>query len=636
MTSAAMPDASTIYRFGLFELDAGAGELRREGVKLALQEQPLALLILLLERAGAVVGREEIRQRLWPPGVHVGFDHGLNAAVRRLREVLGDAAANPRFVATAPRRGYRFIAPVERVERGGFAAAAAAGAARAERHRMRPGPLLAAGLVLALGVVLGLRLGGPGADGGGGLSAAGERVMLAVLPFANLSGDPEQDFLGDGLTDELIARLGSLAPERLGVIARTSVMRYRAAGVPVDRVGRELGVDYVLEGAVRREGEAVRITSSLVATRDQTPVWSATFNRRMAGLFDLQREIASEVAGSLALELVERPATGTPAAAPSPRAAELYLRGRYFWNRRTREGFERALAAFREALEEDPGYAAAYRGLADTYALLGAYDFLRPGEAAQPAREAALTALELDPASAEGYATLGYLLFAYDRDWQGAEANLTRALELNPSLTGAHQAYGVYLSAMGRHDEAVAELEEARRLDPLSLVIQADLAWTLFRARRFEAAAEACRQALELDPGFLVAWDDLKWIAVRMGDEDLACRAFARVVELEGEPPDTVEEVGRLCREEGLPTVLMGSATALLHRAEKGYVSPYDLALDFAALGKVEEALGWLERSYAEGETDLTGLAVDPRLDVLRADRRFQDLVARVGLPPAG
>ncbi len=623
-----------IHRFGVFELDASVPELRRGGRRLPLQEQPLQILETLLERPGEVVSREELRQRLWPPDVHVDFDNGINAAVGRLREALDDAASNPRFVATVPRRGYRFIAPVERLATAAdtepppgatvpapWRRAFGAGAAK-----------LAALTVVALAV---------GAVTGGVLeqwrhdpqpTLPRPLLRLAVLPFESLASDPGREFLGDALTEELITVLGRLQPERLRVIARTSVMAYKGQDAGIDEIGRRLDVDFVLEGAVRQEGDAVRVNAALVEVAGQTRIWSATFDRRLVSLMALEREIASEVTGALALELLEpEPST----AADSP-AHELYLEGRYFLGRLTGASFDKAIRAFEAALEQDPRLAAAHAGLAGAWVFKGLFDFAPRREVYPRALASAERALELDPSSAEGHLVLALIHFLYEWDFAEAEAAFERALALNPSRAEAHLFAADFQASLGRSDDAVAAAERALELDPLSLAVNVDVGWRLFVAGREEEAIERCHRALELDDDFLEAWDVLKWIHIRRGDEKQAIAAFFRVVELEELHADGLPEQRQLAARDGLAGLLRDSLKDPEKRIREGGQSPYNLVLDYAALGEVDTALDWLERSFAERETDLVHLAVDPRLDVLRGDARFRSLLARVGLPQEG
>jgi TolB-like protein/DNA-binding winged helix-turn-helix (wHTH) protein len=438
-----------VIRFGVFELDLAAGELRKSGIKVRLQEQPFQILSLLLERPGQVVTRDEIQQKLWPDGTFVDFEHSLNAAVKRLREALEDSADNPQFVETVPRRGYRFIYPVE---------------GHAARSRRWVWALALAALPALLTLLLALNVGGlrdrlwPRAD------SPAKRIMLAVLPCDNLSGDPEQEYFSDGMTDEMIAQLGRLQPARLGVIARTSAMHYKGTDKHVDEIGRELGVEYILECSVRREGDRVRITAQLIQVSDQTHLWAASYERELAGIFAIQSEVSRQIARSLEVELLpaER-ARPSGAGTINPEAYEAYLKGRYFWNKRTEEGIKKSLDYFQQAVARDPDYALAYSGLADAY-LVGIFVGYLPSQDNHPkGLAAALRAVELDDTLAEAHASLANFEIG---NWLVEEKELKRAIELNPNYAPARIWYAMHLSARGRHEEALAEGKKALELDP--------------------------------------------------------------------------------------------------------------------------------------------------------------------------
>ncbi|HSF16715.1 MAG TPA: tetratricopeptide repeat protein [Vicinamibacteria bacterium] len=589
--------ARGLFRFGLFELDRTHGELRREGRRMPIQDQPLRLLELLVERAGRTVNRDEIRRALWPETVHVDFEAGLNAAVRRLREALDDSATNPRYVATVPRRGYRFIAPVE--------------TSNASSGKRWPWLLAASVLVVGL-AALTVRV----------LLAPERPIRVAVLPFENLSQDPSQDFLADGLTEELITELATKSSEQLAVIARTSVLPYKGRSKTAREVGAELDVDFLLEGSVRSDGRKLRIAARLVRGSDEASVWSADFERELDQLIATQKEIASEVARAMAVRLV--PEERKP---PDTQAYELFLRGRFFLNRRSQDGFSSALASFEAAVARDPSFAAAYAGLAETYALLGNYDFLEPAEAYSLAIQPITRALELEPDFADAHLVLAYLKDAYQWDWEAAEREYRRAIEVNPNLARAHHWLGGFLSSRGRHEEAIASTRKALDLDPLSLIVRSELAWQLFFARRYEEAIEQSRRTIELDRDFLPAVDSLKWILIAAGRHEEAGEAFIRVMELEGDSAESLAQARVTLQEEGIGGLLRGSVETSRARPA------YDVAIDYAALGEVDRALEWLERACDKGETDLADIRVDPRLDPLRHHSVFEEIAKRVDAP---
>ncbi|MEE8585396.1 MAG: winged helix-turn-helix domain-containing protein [Acidobacteriota bacterium] len=422
------PSAAKI-RFGAFEAHLPSGELYKQGRKVRLQGLPFQVLEALLLRSGQLVSREELCRRLWPEGTFVDFDNSLNSAVNRLREALGDSAANPRFVETVPGRGYRFIAPaVQETE------PPEAPALPAPADRSGFGPWLR-GMAGAGLVLLALALAFLGLQRAGWIGGQG-RLRLAVLPFANLSGDSAQDYFGDGLTDEMIARLGRLDPRRLGVIARRSAMRYKGSDKPVGQIASELDVDYLLEGTVRQQGERVRITARLVQAEDGTQLWSASFDRNLQEVLDVQQDVAARVARSLALRLLPGSAPpDTPAPCFDSLAYDAYLKGRYHWNKQGPQAVLKAVEHFRQSIEHDPEFAPAHAGLADCYNFLAGAGHQQAVEAYRAARQSAVRAVELDDSLAEGHAALGVVHLFADRNLESARRELERALELNPGLS---------------------------------------------------------------------------------------------------------------------------------------------------------------------------------------------------------
>ena len=687
-------------RFGAFEVDLRSGELRKHGIKIKLQEKPFQILALLVEQPGEVVTREELQRRLWPADTFVDFDRNLNTAANRLRQALGDSAENPRFIETIPRRGYRLIVAVERLNGNGSAALATGGGKDAETIEVNvngravagKGPLPGAGasteapgrlskershsprrtvLVIAAALLLGVA-------GVYGVWATLEptsrsfgmragKTMLVVLPFENLSGDPQQDYISDGLTDEMIAQVGRLNPGRIAVIARTSSMHYKGTRKSVAEIGKELGVDYALEGSVRRANGRVRITAQLVPVRDQTPLWSDTYERDESDLLSIQQDVAAHIAGALAVEFTARRAGGDEAGLPAtrtgaahagssnPEAYEAYLLGRYYWNKRTSDGLYKGLGHFQRAVEKDPNYAAAYAGIADTYVVLAGLYVLPPQEAYPKAKAAAERALQIEPNLAEAHASLAGVTFQYEWDWRRAELEYQRAIELNPAYATAHQWYAAYLSAMGRHGEALREIETARRLDPLSLIINTTEGILRYQARRYDEALATCQRALELDPDFFMARVCMATVYVKKAEaETSSVRAnmYRKGVEqryqamiAEGIAREDQEKFWRAYatagiqgaqrwlidyRQKRIPRSLGGGCAERGKCAE--YIPGYYMAVLYGALGEKDKAFEWLERSYQQRDSFLTRLKVDPNLDDLRADPRFQSFLERMKL----
>jgi len=556
-------------------------------VKLA--PQPFRILALLASRAGEVVTREEIRREVWGEETYVDFERGLNFAISQIRAALEDDAQSPRYIQTLPRRGYRFVAPVE----------TAAEAVPEELPPPAPSRLRlsAWGLVALLGISLIVafvawrrRDALP--------TVEGPRIMVAVLPFEDLSAGPPQPYWSDALTGELIAQLGRLRPERLGVIARTSVMAYKGARRDVGELGRELGVDYLLEGSVRRSGERVRITAQLVQVRDGTQLWAETYERDRRGALDLQTHVGAEVARALALELL--PEAADRARAPDPEAWDVYLQGRYLAHQGGRDDLARSVGLFERAVALDPGFALAHAALADVFHGRVMRGALSPRDGYPRAKAAARQAVALDPGLAEAHAVLAAVHFWYDWDWPAAERSFRRALELNPSLSAAHHDYGFFLIARGRAEEGLEEVEEARRLDPLSPRATIDVGWAYISARRYDDAIAQSRRTLELEPGF---------------PEAEGCLEQARRMKGEG----TLDLDRRRARQ----------IEEAVSRGER--VGPVQAAGVYAALGDRDRAFSWLDKALAERSPMLALLAVHPSWDNLRSDPRFAALAARVG-----
>ena len=453
------------------------------------------------------------------------------------------------------------------------------------------------------------------------------RVMLAVLPVEDLNGDPGQDYFGDGLTEELIAQLGGLNPARLGVIARTSAMLYRKTQKPIDQIGRELGVDYLLEGSVRREGGRVRITTQLIHVRDQTHLWAQSYERDLSGILAIQSEVSRKVADSLSIELLPSERARLGAGRPvNPEAHELCLKGRHHWNLRTAKDLLKATEYFRAATAADPSYALAWAGLGDSYALYPHYGVLEPRSSFPQARSAAEKALALDPALVEAETTIAFVTFYYDWDWAGAETRLKRILERRPDYAIARQWYAEYLSAMGRHDEALREIRRARVSDPLSPVLRVMEGWILYFARRYEEALESLQNAQPLEPDYPLVYSTLGRVYRAMGRYPEALAAYRRADELEG--ADSVSgRVALVLAASGKPDEARRLIAATADRHGAG------MALLYLALGNKDDAMVCLERAYDERQVSLVQAKVGPWFDPLRAEPRFQDLVRRMNFP---
>lgn len=642
-------------RFGVFEADLEAGELRKHGLRLKLPEQPFQILSMLLARPGEIVSREELRERLWPSDTFVDFDHGLNNAVMRLREVLGDSSDHPRFIETLPRRGYRFIAPVERKgESADSGAEIGAGAAPAGVTTGRtPGQVAgsnAAALahgqfslsriaLLAVAVLAGSVLISAiavhyvrGVDASKGRATRSN--SLVVLPLENLSGDKEQDYFADGMTDDLIANLAKI--RSLRVVSRSTAMAYKGTHKPVSQIAAELNVDAVVEGTVMRVGNRVRITAELVQVSTDQHLWADTYESPIGDVLALQNRVSSAIVDEIRINLTKEDKARL-AAKPSvsPEAYEDYLKGRYYWNRRSPEGFTKAIGYFEDATKRDPQYALAYAGLADCYGIIGAtiYGTLPASEAAPKAKEAATRALEIDPSLAEAMTSLATAKFNYDWDWAGAAEGFKKAIEMDPRYPTAYQRYSLYLSAMGRPDDSFEQIKKARELDPLSISINVSFGWRLYLAREYDRAIAQLRDTLELDPNYVWARLNLGQAYEQKGEYNLAITEFQRALEISPSSPLTISALAHAYGVSGNHAEAAKLLAELQARASKQYVSPYYVAIVYLGLGKNALAMDWLEKAYTDRSNGLVFLRVEPELDPLRKDPRFVALQAKLDFP---
>jgi len=619
-----VPSPTTpVVRFGIFQLDLKARELHKAGVKVKLQDQPFRVLAMLVEHAGQVVTREELQQRIWPADLYVTFDQGLNNAIKKVRDALGDSADNPRFVETVAKHGYRFVAPVGSAEerpsepRSRFRSPTS-------RNTVLIG--LAAACLLA---VLGYWVWHRSRTRDKPTSA---KSVLAVLPFDNLSRDPDQEFFSDGLTEEMIAQLGKLNPKRLKVIARGSVAKYKGSSLAANQIGSELGVDYLLQGSVRHASGRVRITVQLIQVRDQTDLWTESYDRELKDILVLQDSVARTIANQIRITLTAEQQTRL--ASPrtvDPEAYEAYLKGRYYWNKRTADALQKASVYFQQAIDRDPAYGAAYSGLADCNSGLAWHGFTSPAHALRRAEAAARKAIEIDPQSAEAHASLALVLH-HRWDWQGAESEFKRALELDPQYANAHHWYGDYLSVKGRHDEALLEARQALKLDPLNLMISTWVALRYYLAQKYDLAMEQSRSTVELDPSFAAAHLLLGEAYRQTGRHEEALAELETAAKLSGDNPLYRAQVAVAHAVAGQRTEALRIITQLQKTSTERYVSPYGLAQVYAALNNKEQTFKWLQTAYDDRAVWMSYLAVDPVFDRYRLDPRFQDLLRRLRL----
>jgi TolB-like protein/DNA-binding winged helix-turn-helix (wHTH) protein/Flp pilus assembly protein TadD len=611
-----------IFQFGVFQLDLNAGELHKAGVKVKLQDQPFRLLAVLVEHAGQVVTRDELRQKVWPSNVYVDFDQGLNNAIKKVREALGDSADSPRLIETVARHGYRFISPVSAVPAAPLQPRFPLGS-RAFRNA------IAIGLTAILLAALGYRLWHQSVMH---TAPSSDRVTLAVLPFDNLSGDPNQEFLSEGLTEEMIAQLGKLNPDQLTVIARGSVAKYKGSTLSVNQIGGELHTDYLVEGSVRRVPDRVRITVHLIRVSDQTDRWAESYDRNVKDILEVEDSVARTIANRINITLA--PAAASRLATPrsvEPAAYEAYLKGRYHWNKRTAEGMQKAEVFFQQAIDKDPSYGAAYSGLADCNSGLTWHGFTSPSETLPRAHAAALKAIEIDPQSAEAHASLG-LVLDHEWDWSGAETEFKRALQLDRRYANAHHWYGDNLSILGRHDEALLEARKASDLDPLNLMIGTWLGLRYYLARNYESAIEQGRNTVDLDPNFAASHLLLGEAYVQKGFREKGLAELQSAASLSGNNPLYLAQVAVAYASIGRRAEALQIAERLQANSASRYVSPYGLAQIYAVLKDKEQTFKWLQVSYDGRAVWVSYLAVDPVFDGYRSDQRFQDLLRRVHL----
>jgi TolB-like protein/DNA-binding winged helix-turn-helix (wHTH) protein/Flp pilus assembly protein TadD len=629
-------------RFGVFEVDLLAGELHKHGLKVRLQQQPFQVLAILLEHAGEVVTREELQSKLWPADSFVDFDHGLNKAINKIRDALGDSAESPRFVETIARRGYRFLAEVQEVESVAALVPEPANqqpppvkdrqVAVDSATQVEPAPVaqslarwIAGGSLVVLLLIAAAWIYRPGNR------ASSEVRSLAVLPLENLSGDAAQEFFADGMTDELITDLGQ--GSALRVISRTSVMPYKRARKPLPAIARELSVDAVVEGTVLRSGDRVRITAQLIQAATDKQLWAHSYEGDLRDTLALQNQVARAIAEQIRISVNPREQVALARnQVVNPQAYVSYLKGRYFWNKRTAESLKTAEAYFTQAIEEDPNYAQAYSGLADTYALLGDWQYaVMPATEALPkAKAAAMQALQLDSGLGEAHNSLAFCLDGFDWDFKSAEKEFRRAIELNSGYATAHHWYAWHLSLVGRNTEAIAEMKKAQNLDPLSLIINADLAELLMIARSYDESIAQSRKTIEMDPNFGLGHNQLGQAYLQKGMYPEAILEFQKAVQLsEGSPTCTANlarayaTVGR--RNDALQLLgdLKKSSSAVDSHAS-------EIAVVYAALGDKDAAMNWVEKGYQERFNP--GVLLRPGFDPLRSDPRFENVVRRMGM----
>lgn len=608
-----------VVRFGVFDLDTEARQLRKSGSRIKLQDQPFQILSTLVARHGEVVSRDELRQELWRSDTFVDFEHGLNIGISRLREALDDAADNPRFIETIPRRGYRFIAPVQWAQTAVETLAPAANPPK-EPNRTHVPRKYAVGLVPVLLAALLT-----------GLYAHSKRVRtpassvvppirsIAVLPLMNLTGDAGQEFFADAMTEALTCELGKLSGVR--VISRTSAMQYKQTKKSVPEIARELNVDAVVEGSVQRSGDRVAITAQVIYAPTDRHLWAQSYEHDLRDVLSMQREVADRIAYEVQAKMLARESRPIPRKV-NPEAYENYVFGRYAWQTRSRESLLRAVSYFQKAIDKDPDFALAYSGKAEAYISLGLLALMPPHECFQKAREAATQALALDESLAEAHNALAAVLMS-EYSWQDSEREYKRAIELNPNYATAHHWYGFLLESLGRQSDNLAQRQLAHQLDPLNLAASGAVGNAYFYLGEYDQAIAEYQRALELNPDFSMT-------RACLGEAYLAKKMYPEAI-AEFTKAGDVSSLGYAYAVSGSRPKAREILARLNLESKSRYVSPQEHALVLVGLGENEKAITWLERAEREN-VSLHHLNVDHEFSSLHSNPRFQHLLQRIGL----
>jgi TolB-like protein/DNA-binding winged helix-turn-helix (wHTH) protein/Tfp pilus assembly protein PilF len=645
--------ANDVVQFGTFRADFRTGELRRQGVQIKLQGKPLQLLAVLVQHPGELVTRDELRRTLWGDQTFVDFERSLNIAITKLRAALGDSADNPRFVETLPRRGYRFIAPLTvGTEQQTIPASSGTGEMRAQSSQAKPeappamseaGPraaeqrpvrrpgrrrALVIGALsvpaLAAAVFAGIWIEDQRGTGGP------PRVeSLAVLPLENLSGDADQEFLADAVTDALITELGKIDAVR--VVSRTSIVRYKGVRKALPDIGRELRVDAVVEGSVVRSGNRIRITAQLVHAASDRHLWAQAFERDIHDVLRLYTDVSEAIAKEIHAK-IDRSATGVRTRAVDPEAWELYSRGRYFWARVSADNLEKAREYFQQAIDKQADFAMAYAGLADAYLLLAYNRVLSPLEAIPRARAAALKALELDDSLADAHTSLAGIACTFDADWLAAERGYRRAFEVNPNHATARQWWGMTLAGLGRHAEAATEIRRALEIDPVSLRVGKAGGTILYLARRYAEAIEQYKKTLELGPNYAPALIELGRVYTVLGQKTQALPELERAAQVSNRSSSSLAALGYAYGVFGSRDRALNILSELRGRSTHAYVSPEDYAIVYLGLRDDDRVFQELSRAADQRLSSLYTLKTAPEFDPIRTDPRFADLLRRVHL----
>ena len=615
---ASTPSNNAPLRFGIFELEVDSGELRKSGRAVRLRPQAAKILVLLASRPGQLVTREELREKIWGNETFVDFEHGLNLCIKEVRAALGDDADTPRYVETLPKRGYRFMATVE-------GAQPAARPVARRNYAALGAALLAAVVAVATLVVANPKHWRERILG----DYAGPVRTIAVLPLQNLSGDEAQDYLADGMTEALTTDLARM--ESLQVISRTSAMQYKTANKKsLPLIAHELNADAVVEGSVQRSGNRVRVTAQLVRASDDRHLWANTFEREFPDVLALQDEVASAIAKQIETKLGgPKPALVTKVEKVDPQAYDNYLRANSYL-----DSFDlrKSIDYYNQAIKLDPNYAPAYAHMAQAYFFLAFFGAVSPSEGLGKMKEAASLAVQKDEGLPDGHSALALAKLHYEWDFAGAEQEFKRALELNPNDADVRHGYAHYLMAVGRVAESEAESKKAVELDPVGDGLNSCLCWHSFAARDYDQSVRLAEKFLRAQPNDPWELTILGWTYEQKRMPEQAVQEFKKAVEAANGDAFFVAALGHAYAVAGNRREAEKIIESLTTRAKKSYVSPFDLALIYAALGEKDKAFALLDKAVAEHSTFLVYTRWEPRLDPLRSDPRFQGLLKRIGL----
>jgi TolB-like protein/Tfp pilus assembly protein PilF len=572
------PDSHATFRFGEFELDIVAYELRRGGYPVHLERHTMDLLILLVERHRQLVSRADIVKRLWNPGVSVDFEMGINTAIRKLRQALRDSRESPAFVETISGKGYRFIAPIK-------------------------------------------------------AALLGPIESVAVLPFANDSADPDAEYLGDGITETLISSLSQIW--NLRVVAGSTVFRYKGKDINPQEAGNDLRVRAVVSGRLLQRGSTLIVRAELMDVATGAQLWGCQYNRKAEDVLALQENLSGEISVKLRQQLTsDEKQRLTKHYTEDAGAYRLYLKGRYHWNKRNPEGLQKAAEYFRQALDKDPAYSLAYAGLADTYVYLSFFNLVAPREAMSKAKTAAVKGLEIDNELAEAHVSLGYISFTYDGDWPAAGKHFEQALALNPAYSRTHTFYPFYLSSLGRSEEALEVAKRALDLDPASPAVSHSLAVQFYLARKFDQAIEQAHDTLEMDANFVISYQVLGEVYLSKGMYREALSTLEKYSALSQRNAASLALLGYLHARLGKREESLKVICELKAASKQSFVPAFFVALVYAGLEDKNQAFIWLEKAYDERFNRLAYLNVEALWDPLRSDPRFANLLRHVGIPP--